>query len=96
MAVEHMVWIRFKPDTPEAVIDALMGEFEGLAATMDVIERVRAGANFTDRAGGCTHGAIVTLPDRTALPEYANHPAHLAFAQKLTAVAELSVMDIEV
>ena len=96
MAVEHMVWIRFKPETSEAVIDSLMGEFEGLATSMDMILQIRAGENFTDRAAGCTHGVIVTLPDRAALPEYANHPAHLAFAQKLTAVAELSVMDIEV
>lgn len=95
MAVEHMVWMRFKPETPPAVIESLIGEFQNLAASMEVIEAVRVGENFTDRAGGCTHGAIVTLPDRAALPVYANHPVHLAFAQKLTAVADLSVMDID-
>ena len=58
---------------------------------------LECGASFTDRAGGFTHGIIVTLADREALDAYLNHPDHIPVGDALKAdLADLRVMDIEV
>ena len=97
MAIRHVVWMKFKPSlTPEQVeahvlaCRALMGQIPGL-------EALECGENFTDRAGGFTHGIIASLPDRDALPGYLQHPAHRVVGQGLMEdTDELLVMDIEI
>ncbi len=88
MAVHHMVWIKFGPE-----IDAerVRGHLEGLQALKRTVPGVREltiGANFTERALGCTHGLSVILDDRAALAAYAVHPEHVAVATRLRADAQ--------
>ena len=96
MAVEHMVWIRFKDsvtaDRARQHMEALMSLMEYVPA----IQSIRAGANFTDRAKGFTHGLIVTVATRQDLPRYLDHPKHVEVATALRQdAAELAAMDIE-
>jgi hypothetical protein len=60
MAVEHMVWIRFKDGVSEDRAAHHMRELMGLAESVPAIQSIRAGRNFTDRAGDFTHGLTVT------------------------------------
>ncbi|MAE62203.1 MAG: stress protein [Planctomycetaceae bacterium] len=95
MAVQHMVWIRFKPEvSPERIRDHL----DNLRSVRDrvpgVVELV-IGENFTDRADGYTHGMIVTFNDRASLESYLPHPEHVKAAGPLRDDAQLMAMDIE-
>ena len=96
MAVEHMVWVRFKEGVTEGRIAEHVANLRSLAETVPAIQALRIGQNFTDRAGGFTHGLIVTVADRTALQKYLDHPDHVAVAEPLKEdSAEVMAMDIE-
>ena len=96
MAVEHMVWIKFKPAVTRERAAEHLSKLMALAEQVPAIESIRAGANFTDRAKGFTHGLVVTLASRQELPRYLDHPRHVEVAAALRADAEeLVAMDIE-
>jgi len=63
--------------------------------TVPGIISLRLGKNFTDRAKGFTHGLVVTLENKAALPIYADHPEHMAVATELRKDAEVMAMDFE-
>lgn len=97
MAVKHMVWLTFKPSLDAERIDQHMQACRDLAGQIPEAIDVGCGPNFTDRAGGYTHGIVATLGDRDALQAYLTHPAHVAVGAALRAdCSEIRVMDIEV
>jgi len=93
--LQHMVWMKFHEGVSAARVQAHLEALAGLAGEIDCIEGLWVGPNMTDRARGFTHGLLVSLPDRAALPRYLDHPAHQAVGQALKAEAEVIVMDIE-
>ena len=93
--VEHMVWIRFHDGVTDDAIQAHLDGLRGLADKVPGIVKLAVGENFTDRAGGCTHGLLVTLESRAALNTYADHPDHLAVAGPLQRDADLLALDFE-
>ncbi len=95
MAVAHMVWMKFSDGVSETRIAEHLGALAALPTVVSCIEELTIGENFTDRANGFTHGMIVTLPDRDALPLYANHPKHVEVAGALRADASILAMDYE-
>lgn len=96
MAVEHMVWIRFREGVGAERIAGHLAGLAGLKGKVPGIVDLRVGENFTDRANGCTHGLLVTFEDRAALEAYGPHPEHKKVSGPLREDAELFVMDIEV
>lgn len=96
MAVEHMVWLKFNEDVTSDRVTEHVENLRSLADRIPVVESVRIGRSFTDRARGFTHGMIVTLADRESLPLYLNHPDHIDVATPLREDAEIMAMDIEV
>jgi hypothetical protein len=97
MAVLHIAWLRFKPDVGPERINQHLAACRGLVGKVPVLMDLECGANLSDRAGGFTHGIVVTLPDHAALPAYLDHPAHVPVATALVAdVADLRVMDLQV
>lgn len=95
MTVEHMVWIKFKDGISEQRQQEHLQALRGLVHRVPGIVRLAVGDNFTDRAGGFTHGLLVTLESRDALARYADHPEHVAVATPLREDAALMAMDIE-
>lgn len=95
MAVEHMVWLKFNEGVPAERIEEHVERLRALEQSVAVVSSVKIGRSFTDRARGFTHGMIVTLADREALPLYLNHPEHVAAATPLREDAEIMAMDIE-
>jgi len=96
MAVHHMVWMTFHEHVTPQRIAEHVANLRAMAEQIEVIESVSVGENFTDRSGGFTHGLIVTVASRDALPQYLQHPHHVAIAAPLKEDAELRAMDIEV
>ncbi len=95
MAVEHMVWLKFRPGVSPQQIQQHLDNLASLPEHVPAISAMRVGVNFTDRANGYTHGFIVTVETRDDLPRYLQHPYHVKVATPLKADAELLAMDIE-
>lgn len=97
MAFLHIAWFRFKDGVSPERIERHLTACRALVGTVPVVQNLQCGRNTSDRAGGLTHGIVVTLADATSLPKYLEHPAHLPVAQALVGdVAELRVMDLAV
>lgn len=96
MAVEHMVWIKFKDEVPATRRKEHLDRLAALMGKVPAIQAIKVGENFTDRAKGFTHGLIVTVATRADLPAYLNHPAHVEAAAPMKQdAAEVMAMDIE-
>jgi len=94
MAVEHMVWIRFNDGVSAERIREHLAGLAGLRDKVPGILELVVGRNFTDRAGGFTHGLLVRLESRAALQTYIDHPEHVAVAGPLKQDAEVRALDI--
>jgi hypothetical protein len=95
MAVNHMVWIKFRPGVSQERVAEHVAALRSLATRVPGIHELTIGANFTDRANGCTHGLSVILDDRAALAVYAQHPVHVQVAQALRQDADILALDYE-
>lgn len=93
----HIAWLRFHNGVSKERIEKHFSACRGLVGRVPVVLNLQCGANISDRAGGMTHGIVVALPDRAALPAYLDHPDHVPVATALKGdVAEIKVMDLEV
>ncbi|MDL5053637.1 Dabb family protein [Oscillatoria laete-virens NRMC-F 0139] len=95
MKVEHIVWFKWNEGVSAERIGLHLKALADLRHTVPGIVSLRLGKNFTDRAKGFTHGLVVTLENRAALPVYADHPAHMAVAVEIRKDAEVMAMDFE-
>ena len=93
----HIAWLRFKDDVGSERIEEHLAACRSLPAKVPVVIDLRCGPNFTDRAGGFTHGIVVTLPNPEAISAYMEHPEHVKVVEPLREdVADLRVMDIQI
>ena len=96
MTAKHIAWFSFKSGVEDARIEEHLAAVRSLVDLVPDVLAIECGPSYSDRAGGLTHCIIVTLPDRTALPRYLEHPKHVPIADALVAdVAELRVMDLD-
>jgi len=95
MALQHMVWLKFKPGISQQRIEEHMEALRGMQDTVPQVKYVAAGESLSDRAGDYTHGVLVTLDSFEDLKAYDAHPEHQRVAQPLDAEAELMAIDIE-
>jgi len=95
MSVYHLVWIKFADGVPAERIESHLQALRSLRTRVPGVLDLTLGANFTDRANGCTHGLVVTLQDRQALSNYATHPDHVAVASAVRQDAQILALDYE-
>lgn len=96
MAVQHMVWFRFRQDVPQARREEHAELLRNLVGKVPAIQRLEVGWNFTDRARGAQLGLLVTLESRAALDDYQAHPDHVEVAQGLRSdTDEILALDFE-
>ena len=96
MAAKHIAWFRFKEGVTEERVEAHLAAVRALKGQVPEVLEIECAKSYTDRAGGLTHGIVVTLPGKEALPRYLNHPVHVPVAEALVAdIAELKVMDLD-
>ena len=94
MALEHMVWLTPKVGVRADKMEEILASIRALTHIPGVIA-ISAGRNITDRAGGATHGVLVTLESDRALPEYLQHPDHQAVGAILREYCEVLALDYE-
>jgi hypothetical protein len=80
--IAHVVLFKLKESSPEAEKTALLRELVGLRTAVPGILEASAGANFSARARGYTHGFVVRFGDRRALETYLTHPAHVRVVEE--------------
>ena len=96
MAVRHMAWLKFKEGIEPERIDQHLRACRSMVGRVPAVINLECGANITERAGGFTHGIIVSVADREALAAYLEHPVHIPIGDALKAdLDDLRVMDIE-
>ena len=83
--LRHLVFFKFKPDTPEKEITRIEKEFAALPDKIETITGYEWGTNVgaEDKAKGFTHGFTVTFANQEGLDAYIPHPAHRAFVKGL-------------
>ncbi len=97
MTVEHIVFIEANEGQSEQVAQELLDGIAGLKGKIPGVLDVKLGANFTNRAPGVTHAAVVTLEDKEALAGYGPHPDHKEVLKLLLPFAKnVTVVDIEI
>ena len=97
MPLLHIAWFRFKPDVSPERIERHLAACRELVGLVPAVRDLQCGPNLSNRAGGMTHGIVVSLADHAALPAYLEHPAHVPVATSLKDdIAELRVMDLQV
>ena len=75
--VEHLVFFKLKPETPEASKINMLEKLRSLQGEIPEILEISCGENFTDRAKNFNLGLRVLLNSKADLSTYSNHPAHL-------------------
>src|ERR1043166_613927 len=74
--VEHIVLFRWKEESSDEAIAQAMDALQQLKDRIPGIVDLTCGTNFSERAGGYTHGLVVRFADRAALEVYGPHPEH--------------------
>jgi hypothetical protein len=95
MAVQHMVWLKFHPEVSEQRINEHIQALRGMQGKVPQVQYVAAGRSLVDRAGGYTHGVLVTLNSPEDLQPYEEHPEHQKVAKPLKEDAEVMAIDID-
>lgn len=97
MAVDHLVVLKFKPETPTTARAAVISGLQKLRQEIPAIIDLTVGETFTQRGQGFQLGLFVRLKDRTALDHYQDHPAHQKVVQELVKpyLAEIIAIDYE-
>jgi hypothetical protein len=72
--IQHIVLLKWKPDTTDVQIDAAFGQAQELVDGIDSVDRITLGRNRGNADHGFTHAFIVTLSDDAGLTAYLNHP----------------------
>lgn len=95
--VEHLVLLKFKPETTPPQRDALLAALRGLPEKVPGIMTFHCGPNFSpSRAQGFDIGIHVQFPSREALAAYGPHPEHQTVLAQITALcADLIAVDFD-
>jgi hypothetical protein len=72
--IQHIVLLRWKPDTTDAQIDVAFSQAQELVSGIDSVERITLGRNRGNADHGFTHAFIVKLSDEGGLATYLKHP----------------------
>jgi hypothetical protein len=90
--VVHIVIWSFKPSVTERDQRQLVADIVEMRDHVPMLRSVTAGPNLSPgRAGGFTHGTVVTLDDPAALAAYAEYPWHAQIKARLAAASEALV-----
>jgi hypothetical protein len=72
--IQHIVLLKWKPDTTDVQIDAAFDQAQKLVNGIDSVNRITLGRNRGNADHGFTHAFIVSLSNDAGLTTYLNHP----------------------
>ncbi len=92
----HIVLFAFHPTASDDELRRLSDDFAQLPSQISDIRAFERGFNISTEQldQGFTHAFLLTFDDSAACDRYRNHPAHLAFVERLKPVlAKVLVVD---
>lgn len=81
--IDHIVLFTVREGVSREDAADLVHSLAALKGSVPGVVDLSVGENFSERAGGYTHGLFVRLEDRDALQGYMQHPDHQAVVAKL-------------
>jgi hypothetical protein len=94
--IQHIVLLKWKPDTTEDQILAAFRHAEHLPNEVDGVESLTIGRNRVKHDHGYTHALIVRLSDEGALERYLRHPLRHRYVSEHLAPLEAERIEIDV
>lgn len=94
--IQHIVVLKWKAGTPDAQVDDVFAQAQGLVDGIDGVERITLGRNRGPADHGYTHAFIVDLYDDDALTKYLNHPVRTRYVAEVLGPIEEERIEIEV
>jgi hypothetical protein len=96
--LKHIVFIKLKgnyaAEEKERILRKIKEMLDALPATIDVIDQMETGMNFSTRASAFDLALTVQLKDEEALNEYRVHPEHKKVLDYMGSLAlETAVVD---
>lgn len=81
--IDHLVLFTVREDVSREDVDDLIRSLGALKGSVPGVVDLSVGENFSERAGGYTHGLFVRFRTRDDLKGYAEHANHRAVVAKL-------------
>jgi len=94
--IQHIVLLKWKPDTTEDDVVAAFRQAEHLPNEIDGVESLTIGRNRVRHDHGFTHALIVRLTDEPALGRYLAHPLRLRYMAEHLEPLEAERIEIDV
>jgi hypothetical protein len=94
--IQHIVLLKWKPDTSEEQILAAFRRAEPLPREIDGVESLTIGRNRVKHDHGYTHALIVRLTDEDALERYLGHPLRTTYMREHLQPLEEERIEIDV
>ncbi len=87
--IRHIVLIRFRPETPEATINAIFANLHAIKAKLPGVLAITSGRSESPEQieRGYMHGFVADFADWPALAAYQDHPDHKRVGAALVAAA---------
>lgn len=86
--IKHLVFLKFKPDTTEAMIAEIEAGLGGLPGKIPEIRFYEFGRDVLRSPRSCDFALVSLFEDLDALKRYSEHPDHQAVVQKILAATE--------
>lgn len=81
--IDHIVLFTLRQGVSRGDAEDLTRSLDALKGSVPGVVDLSVGENFSERAGGYTHGLVVRFHTRDALQGYMEHPDHRAVVEKL-------------
>ena len=81
--IDHLVLFTIREDASREDASDLVRSLGALKDSVPGVVDLSVGENFSERAGGYTHGLFVRFHTRDDLQGYMDHPEHRAVVTKL-------------
>jgi hypothetical protein len=94
--IQHIVLLKWKPDTTEEQILEAFRQAEPLPNEIDGVESLTIGRNRVQHDHGYTHALIVRLTDEAALERYLAHPLRTGYVSRHLQPLEQDRIEIDV
>ena len=86
--IDHLVLFTVSDDASAEDVDDLISSLAALKDSVPGVVDLSVGENFSERAGGYTHGLFARFEDSDGLKGYLEHPDHIAVVEKLDAFTD--------
>ena len=96
--IEHILLLKFSPETEDKQIDELIVRTKRLKQLIPGILDIQQGRDFSGRNKGFQVGLTVRFQDKQSFENYGPHPEHqsvLAYCKEI-GLADVIVLDFEI